>query len=96
MYTFPAHAGLSFPYHHGCGELRMNDTYKKIRVLISVLTDEHELDDVIQDAVNESKLPISKSKLLGWRVGREHRSYRQMQKAELNELLDALITYYKQ
>lgn len=73
----------------------MNNNYKKLRVLLAVLTDENELDTLIFNAMDEANTPVSKSKLLGWRVSENHKNYRRMTSDELADVMDALIAYYK-
>lgn len=74
----------------------MNQHYKKLRALIAILTDEEELDILIADAMVQAGTPVSKSRLLGWRVSPEHKNYRHMTSDELLAVMDALIMHFKQ
>lgn len=72
----------------------MNQHYKKLRALIAILTDEEALDDLIAEAMERAKTPVSKSKLQGWRVSSEHKNYRRMSSDELLDVLNALTQFH--
>lgn len=72
----------------------MNPTYKHLRALLAILTDEGALDDLIFDALERNGTPVSRSRLQGWRVGSEHKNYRHMTLDEYNHVLEALIKHY--
>lgn len=72
----------------------MNQHYKKLRALIAILTDEEALDDLVFEAMERAKTPVSKSKLQGWRVSSEHKNYRRMSQEDLLDVLDALTQFY--
>jgi uncharacterized protein YehS (DUF1456 family) len=72
----------------------MNNHFKKLRILLTRLTNEPDLDSVIFDAMDQAGTPISKSRMHGWRLSPEHKNYRRMTSDDLLDVLDAVTKYY--
>jgi hypothetical protein len=72
----------------------MNQEYKHLRALLSIITSHGALDDLIAEAMDRNGTPVSKSKLQGWRSAPDNRHYMRMSREDFNNVLTALIRYY--
>lgn len=72
----------------------MNQTYKNLRALLSVLFHEAELDNIISAAMEQAGTPVSRSRLQGWREGQCSKNYRRMTLVDLNNVIKALVKHY--
>lgn len=74
----------------------MNQAYKHLRALLSVLLGGgQEIDRMIFEAMEQAGTPVTKSKLQGWRVGRDSRLYQRMRPEELTDVVGALVKYFE-
>ena len=63
--------------------------------MVSLLTDEEYLDDLIMEAMEQNKTPVSKSRLHGWGLSTDHKNYRRISGNEFMDVLEGLIRIYK-
>lgn len=74
----------------------MNSVFKKIGVLLAVATDETRFKEIVFVAMVENGTPVSKSRIHGWSVSPSSKNYRHMSSGELEQVVDALIEYYRE
>jgi hypothetical protein len=73
----------------------VNTEFKKMCVILALLTEGQEgLDDLLMTAMDQAGTPISRSKLQGWRVSKQHKNFRVMHRDDFVAVLDALIAYF--
>jgi hypothetical protein len=75
--------------------IKMNTIYKKLRALLAIISQQPITDEMILDAMERAGTPVAKSRLHGWRVGRNHKHFRPMSRDDLLAVLEALINYFK-
>lgn len=68
----------------------MNNHYKKLIAILSVLIGRQEWHEWILEALTDNGTPRSKSCIQGWAMSPDNRKFRRMTADDLHDVLDAV------